>query len=126
VATIDLLNLPHTVSIWKGAETIAADDTRRIQTVEYARTAQDITSLMQPVSAREKADDGYAYDQAIFRAWFTTAYALCADEVDSVVVWGLHAYRVLEWKVYDFGPVSVQHIEAMVERLPAMPDGVTA
>lgn len=121
---LSLSNLPHTVVYWKQNESVSTGTTKRIQTPTYTNVRQNVPCWMEPVSAKQKADIGYAFDQNIYRHWTTVNYASDINSGD-VIRWGAHAYKVHDWVVYDEGAATTQHIEALCERMPSVPDGVT-
>ena len=119
-------NAPDTCTVWRKSENIAATTDHRLKSPTYESTA-GIPCWLQVLSAKEKALLGFMAVQVVARLWIADmAYANTGRTGDTVTVRG-EAYQVNEWISYneDFVPVEVRHVEAMCERLPTMPEGLS-
>jgi hypothetical protein len=122
--SISLDNLPHRCDLWHMGESISTDGTKRLQTRVPTKVGTNVHMWAEPISAEAKVAMGYEVKVPVFRFWFKIASKDLVESQD-IIRWGNHAYKIQEWLICDSGPTHVQHIEAMVEGLPALPPGIS-
>lgn len=117
---------PSLCTVWNKSANITATDDHRLKTPAYTSTA-GIPCWLQILSAHEKAMLGFMAVQTVGRLWIPdTTYAGTGQTGDIMTLEG-DAYQITEWMVYDadFVPAEVRHIEALCEKLPTMPEGLS-
>jgi hypothetical protein len=121
MATVDMNNLPHVCDIHSKLESIVDGD--RIAAPEYQKVVSAYRCLMEPMDSETMAGLGYSYDSTVL---FMIGSTSIKDTVSTgdICVYAGFAHVVRKFDVYDYGPENMMHIEAVIERLPDVPEGV--
>lgn len=119
-------NPPDTCTVWNKTENVAATADHRLMTPTLTPTA-GIGCLFIPLSANEKATLGFMAVQDIRRIYIadmTYSNTGTTGDILTLASDTDHAYQITEWITYGEPALAYyQHVEALCERMPTIPEG---